>query len=69
MTNVAFTVDDDSMAPIFKKGDVVIVDVQTDVNTPLTISRIIDKKVIFTPTHATLCTPITGKLISTHRYF
>lgn len=69
MTNVAFTVDDDSMAPLFKKGDVVLVDVQTDVNARLTINRIIGKDVIFAPNHATLCTPITGKLISTHRHF
>lgn len=69
MTNVACMVDDDSMAPLFKKGDVVIVDVQTAVNARLTINRIIGKDVIFTPNHATLCTPITGKLISTHRHF
>ena len=69
MTKVALEVDDDSMAPIFKKGDVVIVDVQTAVNAHLTISRIIDKDVIFAPIHATLSTPVTGKLISTHRHF
>ena len=69
MTNVAFTVDDDNMAPIFKKGDVVIVDVQTAVNARLTIARIIDKNVIFAPVHATLCSPITGKLVSAHRHF
>ncbi len=69
MTKVALAIDDDSMAPIFKKGDVVIVDVQTVINTHLIISRIIDKDVIFAPIHATLSSPVTGKLISTHRHF
>ena len=67
MTKVALTVDDDSMAPIFKKGDVVIVDVQTAVNAQLVISRIIKKEVILSPIHATENAPITGTLISTHR--
>ena len=69
MTKVALAVDDDSMAPIFKKGDIVIVDVQTAVIAQLVISRIIENEVIFAPIHATENTPITGILISTHRHF
>ena len=69
MTKVALTVDDDSMAPIFKKGDIVIVDVKMAVNAQLVISRIIENEVIFAPIHSTENTPITGTLISTHRHF
>ena len=69
MTKVALTVDDDSMAPTFKKGDVIIVDVQSTINTRLTISQIIGKDIIFSPINAPLSSPVTGKLISIHRHF
>ena len=69
MTKAALTVDDDSMAPTFKKGDVIIVDVQSTINTRLTISQIIGKDIIFAPINGPLTTPVTGKLISIHHHF
>ena len=69
MTKVALEVDDNSMAPTFKKGDIVIVDVQAAVNAKLVISRIVEKKVIFAPIQATANPPVIGTLISTYRRF
>ena len=69
MTKVALTVDDDSMAPTFQKGDVIIVDTQSTINARLTISQIIGKDITFAPINAPLRSPVTGKLISIHRHF
>ena len=69
MTKVALSVDDDSMAPTFQKGDVIIVDTQSTINTRLTISQIIGKDITFAPINAPLSSPVTGKLVSIHRHF
>lgn len=69
MTKVAFTLSDDNMSPLFRKGDVVIFDLKDDVKGELRISSIKGKVVTLSSTLTHLPIQITGTLIATHRPF
>lgn len=69
MTKVALQVHDDSLAPVFIKGDVIVVDVQCNVCSELTISFVNEKVIYLAPTPASQHSPVVGTLISHHRYF
>lgn len=69
MTKVALQVHDDSLAPMFMKGDVIVIDVQCNVCSDLIISSVSEKSIYLAPTPASQHSPVVGTLISHHRYF